>query len=87
MFTFANIRAPVAQWVKRWPTDLAVPSLKSPAQGKIFSIAHSLSLSPVDCPDMTEILWKWTYSRKSSIIHCLFYGMKHLNMLQNFLMA
>ena len=28
--------APVAQWVKRWPTDLAVPS-SSPARGRIFN--------------------------------------------------
>ena len=42
--------APVAQWVKRWPTDLAVAS-SSPARGGIFSavngapFAHSLSLT------------------------------------------
>ena len=27
--------APVAQWVNRWPTDLAVPS-SIPARGEIF---------------------------------------------------
>ena len=27
---------PIAQWVKRWPTDLAVASL-SPARGEILS--------------------------------------------------
>ena len=58
-------RAPAAQWVKRWPTDLAVPS-SSPARGedlfdhKRGSIAHSLSLSPTHRPDMTEILLKRT---------------------------
>ena len=57
--------APVAQWVKRWPTDLAVVSY-SPARGedlfnrKQGSIAHSLSLSSAHRPDMTEILLKRT---------------------------
>ena len=57
--------APVAQWVKRWPTDLAVVS-SSPARGedlfnrKRSSIAHSLSLSSAHRPDMTEILLKRT---------------------------
>ena len=56
---------PIAQWVKRWPTDLAVPS-SSPAQGEIVStiirgsIAQSLSLSSAHRPDMTEILLKRT---------------------------
>ena len=53
--------ARLAQLVKLWPADLAVPGL-SPAQGEIFSIvnrgaiAHSLSLSSSHRPDMTEIL-------------------------------
>ena len=49
----ANILgAPVAQWVKRWPTDLTVPS----------SIADrgSLLLSSAQRTDMTEILLKRT---------------------------
>ena len=37
----AELGAPVAQWVKRWPTDLVVPSL---SLIKLGSIAHSLSL-------------------------------------------
>ena len=38
------IGAPVAQWVMRWRTDLAVLS-SSPARSEFFSsIAHSLSL-------------------------------------------
>ena len=35
--------APVAQWVKRWPTDLAVPS-SIPARGKIFSTINGAPL-------------------------------------------
>ena len=35
--------APVAQWVKRWPTDLAVPS-SIPARGKIFSTVNGVPL-------------------------------------------
>ena len=35
--------APVAQWVKRWPTDLAVPSSR-PAQGEIFSTVNGVPL-------------------------------------------
>ena len=56
-------RAPVAQWVKRWPTDLAVPD-SSPAIGenlpnrKRGSIAHGLSLTSYH--DITEILLKRT---------------------------
>ena len=58
-----QVLSPVAQWVKRWPTDPSVPR-SSPARGEIFStvkrgsIAHSLSTS--NCPDMTEILLKRT---------------------------
>ena len=55
--------ASIAQWVKCWPTDLAVPS-SSPSQGEIFStvkrgsIAYSLSLLPAHRLDMTKILMK-----------------------------
>ena len=55
----------VAQWVKRWPTDLAVLS-SIPTLGEIFStvnggsIAHSLSLSTSHRPDITEMLLKRT---------------------------
>ena len=51
----------VAQWVKRWPTDQALPS-SSPVRVENFlnckqgSIAHSLRLSSAYRPDMTEIL-------------------------------
>ena len=38
--------APVAQWGKRWTTDLAVPS-SSPAQGKIFSTVNGVPLHRV----------------------------------------
>ena len=41
------VGAQVAHWVKRWPTDLAVPSSVL-ARGKIFS--------PSNRPDKTEIL-------------------------------
>ena len=70
IFTILNtyilliLGAMVAQWIKRWPTDLAVQSSSS-AQGKIFLTAnrvplHSLSLSSAHHPDMTEILLKRT---------------------------
>ena len=57
--------APVAQWVKRWPADLAVPR-SIPALGenlpscKRSSVAHSLSLLSYHRPDITEILLKRT---------------------------
>ena len=35
--------APVAQWVKRWPSDLAVPS-SIPAQDEIFSTVNGVPL-------------------------------------------
>ena len=40
---FRPDRAPVAQWVKRWPTDLVVVSL-SPAGGEIFSAINGVPL-------------------------------------------
>ena len=73
---FSNIfiiHSPVAQWFKRWPTDLEVTG-SSPARcgnlsnRKRGSIAHSLSLSPNHRPDMTEILLKGRYNHKSSIL-------------------
>ena len=54
-----SLGVPVAQWVKRWPTDPAVMS-SSPARGEIFltvnGVAHSLPLSASHRSDMTEIL-------------------------------
>ena len=38
-----ELGAPVAQWVKRWPTDLAVPS-SIPARGEIFSTVNGVPL-------------------------------------------
>ena len=67
-----SLGAPEAQWVKRWPTDLAVKG-SSPVRGedlinrKRGFIAHSLSLSAAYRPGMTEILLKRTKNRKSSI--------------------
>ena len=52
--------APVVQWVKRWPTDLA-DRLRPPFEAKFSqpgSIAHRLSLSTSHRPDMTERLLK-----------------------------
>ena len=37
------VGAPAAQWVKRWPTDLAVPG-PSPAQDGIFSVVNGVPL-------------------------------------------
>ena len=47
------LRVPVTQWVKHWPSDLAVSGL-IPSEGGF--ITHSLSLWPSHYPDMTEIL-------------------------------
>ena len=58
------IGALVAQWVKPWPTDLAVqvPSLleRNLLNRKGGSIAHSILLSSAHRPDMTGILLKRT---------------------------
>ena len=56
--------APVAQWVKRWPIDLAdrvrsSPEVKSFNRKRSF-IAHSLSLSSEHRPDITGMLLKRT---------------------------
>ena len=40
---FIKKSPPVAQWVKRCPTDLAVPS-SSPARGEIFSTVNGVPL-------------------------------------------
>ena len=66
------VGAPVAQWVKHWPSDLVVVSLSPAAGGEILSAVngvsfHSLSLSISHPPDMTEILLKMLLNRKSSI--------------------
>ena len=58
-------RSPVTQWVKRWPTDLVVPGSIPALGGDLFnrkrdSIAHSLSLSSVHRPDMTDTLFERT---------------------------
>ena len=37
------VGTPVAQWVKRWPTDLVVPS-SSPARGEIFPTVNGVPL-------------------------------------------
>ena len=56
--------APVTQWVKRWPTDLAdrvqssLEMKSSQPNRKRSSISHSLSLSLKHRPDMIEILLK-----------------------------
>ena len=38
-----KVRALVAQWVKRWPTDPVVPD-SSPARGQIFSTVNGVPL-------------------------------------------
>ena len=38
-----RLGAPVAKWVKRWPTDLAVPS-SIPTRGEIFSTVNRVPL-------------------------------------------
>ena len=56
IFLHCNEGAPVAQWVKRWPADLAVPILRrNLLNRKRDPIAHSLSLSSAHRPVMTEI--------------------------------
>ena len=68
-FDWANgislaVRAPVPQWIKRWPSDRAIElkprSRRNLLYRKRGSIAHSLSLSCAHRPDMTEILLKRT---------------------------
>ena len=39
-------RSPVAQWAKRWPTDLAIPS-SMPARVEIFSVVNGIPLHMV----------------------------------------
>ena len=59
------VGVPVAQLVKCWPTDLAVPSSTPPSRPNLFdckqgSVAHNLLLASAHRPDMTETLLKLT---------------------------
>ena len=57
----------MAQWVKRWATDLAVPS-SIPARGRLFSTVNGVPLHTASHrPDMSEILLKRTQNCKPSI--------------------
>ena len=72
LFCFISVRSPGAQWVKRWPTDLAVVSSSSARGEDLFnrkrgSIAHILSLLLDHRPDMTGILLQ--KDEKSQVIH------------------
>ena len=58
-YTLTCWGAPVAQWVKRWPTDLA-DRVRASLTCTRSSIAHSLSIASKHHPDMTEILLKRT---------------------------
>ena len=59
--------APVGQWDKRWPANLAVADSIPGFNSKRGFIAHSLSLSPSHRPDTVEKERK----RKCSISRCL----------------
>ena len=54
--------SPVAQWFKRWPTDLSVPGLPPLRQILLKheqgSIVRSLSLSYAHRPNTAEIMLK-----------------------------
>ena len=41
--SLVHLGAPLTQWVKRWPTDLAVVS-SSPARGEIFPTVYGVPL-------------------------------------------
>ena len=96
--TFVWNGASVALWVKRWYTDLAglgsIPAWdRNLSKRKRSSIAHSLSLSSNHRPDMTKILLKRTYNRKSSIHpsivwnvlqHMIFFLFVHANRVSEF---
>ena len=43
IFSKASLGAPVAQWVKRRPTDLAAPG-SSPARGELITIVTGIPL-------------------------------------------
>ena len=43
IISFQSCRAPLAQWVKHWPVDLAVPSL-SPTRGGNFTTVNGVLL-------------------------------------------
>ena len=63
--------APVAKWVKRWPTDLAVPS-SIPARGKIFSTVNGAPLHTAFIINLSSSWYDWNTVEKdvkSQVIH------------------
>ena len=46
IISFQSCGAPLAQWVKHWPVDLAVSS-SSPARGGIFTTVNGVLLHTV----------------------------------------
>lgn len=85
VLSFHESGAPVAQWLKRWPTDLAVPG-SSPARGgsnsnrNQGSIAHSHSFLSAYRPDINEILLKRRQISKSSVHPSILLRVKYLYM-------
>ena len=70
LLSAAVYKRSVAQEVRRWPIDLAVPGSRPACDlfnCKRGSIAHSHSLLPDHRPDMTIILFNRMQNRKSSI--------------------
>ena len=66
-----TVGAPVAQWAKRWPTDLA-DRFRSPLEAKRSSIAHSSFISklPSPCYDRNTV----EKDEKLHVIHLYMYS-------------
>ena len=63
--------APVAQWVKRWPTDLAVTS-SIPARDRIFSSLNGVPLHTAFIINLLSSWYDWNTIEKdvkSQVIH------------------
>ena len=71
--------APVAQWVKRWPTDLAVPSW-IPARGKIFSTVNGVPLHTSFHYHLPVVLIWLKYCWKGRSTYSMGFGCPHPGM-------
>ena len=72
-------RSPVAQWVKRWPSDL--PALvRDPPEADIFQIVNGVPLHTASSyrPDMTGTLLKG--HKISQVIHPSIHPMSGANL-------
>ena len=71
IFLLKTSGAPVAQWVKRWPTDLAVPG-SIPACAEIFPTVNGVPFAQPFIINLSSSWYDWNTVKKdvkSQVIH------------------